>query len=239
MKELSVIKSGPGNGQNNMALDEAIFLSHINGICALPTLRLYQWVSPCVTIGYFQKYKEFSVFNIPVIRRLTGGLSVVHNKDISYCFVANQNDWPYMYDQMKNYYMIHNAIKEGLGLRGIQTQFWDEKNIDKRDEDNISSKKIASNLTCVDTFFPYDLHANGKKTAGSSQRRRGKYLLVQGSIHIGGNYEFDSLFEALVSGFRKIFKTQINFRKPVNDEESLQNELSKNKYDSGQWNTKF
>src|SRR3989339_1966987 len=78
-------------GERNMALDEAAFQLSINGTAARPVLRIYTWQSPCISIGYFQKYAEHAHNQLPVIRRFTGGLAVLHGHDIAYSLVVSQD----------------------------------------------------------------------------------------------------------------------------------------------------
>jgi len=52
-----------------MAIDEAILLSAVSAEDPRPTLRLYQWSEPTLSLGYFQPYEAraqhaaTSVFN--------------------------------------------------------------------------------------------------------------------------------------------------------------------------------
>ena len=52
--------TGQCSAAYNMAVDEAVSLS-VKKETAPPTLRLYGWASPAVTIGYFQKISEIDV----------------------------------------------------------------------------------------------------------------------------------------------------------------------------------
>lgn len=75
--------------QTNIALDEVFFTEKE----FKPILRFYTWTKPAYTIGYFQKYSELeNKNNYDIVRRLTGGLSVLHNTDLSYSFIVSDKE---------------------------------------------------------------------------------------------------------------------------------------------------
>ena len=73
--------SPPALGAWNMAVDEAI-LEHVVRGEVPPTLRLYSWEPPCLSLGRSQ---PFSDVNIPtlqangwsIVRRATGGRAIL------------------------------------------------------------------------------------------------------------------------------------------------------------------
>jgi len=84
------IDSGNCEASFNMAIDEAIAISVRKGDVP-PTLRLYGWDVPSVSIGCFQKIRDINVEycgekNIPIVRRPTGGRAILHYQDITYSF---------------------------------------------------------------------------------------------------------------------------------------------------------
>ncbi len=93
MNEFRLIIDPPMNASVNMARDRAI-LEMQSMKNPVPTLRIYNWSAPSVTIGYFQKLKEsvnleFCKKNgISVTRRITGGGTVLHHKELTYSFTV-------------------------------------------------------------------------------------------------------------------------------------------------------
>ena len=87
MQVWRLIDRGPESPEMNMAIDEAIALSSREG-SSPPTLRLYQWSRPTISLGYFQKAQDAlnldicSEKGIEIIRRLTGGRAVYHDQEI-------------------------------------------------------------------------------------------------------------------------------------------------------------
>jgi lipoyl(octanoyl) transferase len=230
MNKWRMIMSGPSGGPGNMALDEAIFTVQAQKESFIPTIRIYTWESPCVTIGYFQKYADFNNDNQPIIRRLTGGLSVLHGSDISYALITNDQHWQYVYDQEKTYKEIHAFIKEALAGIGIASEF-----VSQKQETPANSK---SNTVCVKTFYEHDLHNAEKKIVGSCQRRRGKNLLVQGSIHLQNKIIFSLFCNCIMTAFKKR-KIEIESGLLTFEEANCARIFASEKYSNPSWNEKF
>jgi lipoate-protein ligase A len=231
MNAWRLIISGPSDGPENMSLDEALFTSLIENEVKYPTLRIYCWKLPCVTIGYFQKYYEVASGNLSITRRLTGGLSVHHGSDISYCFTASAHDWPQVYNQEKSYEHIHTGFKEGLLLMGITAEFYPAE--------EISAAKRCANTLCVKSIFPYDLQVKGRKIVGSSQRRRGAFLLQQGSIHIRPSEEFSSAARQLAKGMEKALSVSFVQEDISPSERAMKDVFVVNRYLTDSWNKKY
>ena len=234
MRPWRIIHEKPADGPWQMALDEALFAALCDDPSRGSTFRLYTWKTPCITIGYFQKYRQFAGRGMPVIRRLTGGLSVRHGDDISYSMVTTEADWPHIYDQEETYKMLHSGIRQGLARLGINAEFSKTECATSRAENTRDGSSV-----CVETVFEHDLHLQGRKIAGSSQRRRGKTLLVQGTLHISPeNVDLKQLSEAIRRGWEETLKIAITQSGPSAEElDSMKLLLSK--YCSADWNNRF
>lgn len=91
-----LIIDGPADGAFNMAVDRAVLSAHEAGEVP-PTLRLYTWDRPTVSLGRFQKSSDVDADlcaerGIGVCRRPTGGKGVLHDDEITYCIVAGVRD---------------------------------------------------------------------------------------------------------------------------------------------------
>jgi len=91
-----VIIDDAADGPWNMAVDRAILSEHASGD-APPTLRLYGFSPPTVSIGRFQKLDDVDVpycheRGIDVCRRPTGGRGVLHDEELTYSIVAGVRD---------------------------------------------------------------------------------------------------------------------------------------------------
>jgi lipoate-protein ligase A len=76
----------------NMALDEAMLLLHDEEVTP-PTLRVYGWSTPTLSLGYAQKTAQevnlvaCQQYGVAVVRRPTGGRAVLHDREITYSVV--------------------------------------------------------------------------------------------------------------------------------------------------------
>lgn len=84
------------SGAWNMAVDRAILDAHEAGEVP-PTVRLYRWERPTVSLGHFQKLDDIDLEacmaeGIDVCRRPTGGRGVLHDDEVTYSIVAGVRD---------------------------------------------------------------------------------------------------------------------------------------------------
>jgi len=159
---LRLISSGALPGALNMGIDEALLSAVAEGR-SLPALRLYRWSPPCVTIGYFQSLAAevdlaaCKADRVDVVRRLTGGGAVFHDKEITYSLVVPLGH-PLAPDEiLESYRRVCSGIVAGLGLLGVES-----------------------------SFAPInDIVAGGRKVSGNAQTRRNGCLLQHGTVLLG------------------------------------------------------
>lgn len=159
-RKFRLLLTGYDTAFMNMAIDEAIML-HQGKV--LPTLRLYGWKPPAVSIGYFQSLKEevnlkkCRELGIDFIRRITGGGAVFHDKELTYSFITKESDPLVPGGILESYRMICSGIIRGLSKMGIESE-----------------------------FAPLnDIIASGKKISGNAQTRRNHCVLQHGTILMG------------------------------------------------------
>ncbi|MDR0399285.1 MAG: hypothetical protein LBH33_05805 [Endomicrobium sp.] len=214
------IKDKPRNAVMNMSIDEMLF----NEYSTIPVLRTYYWDNSYTTIGYFQKAKDVAAKDF--VRRFTGGLTVNHQHDVSYCFIASSKYWD-VYDQNETYKIIHSSIKKALGECGVYVSMLKEKT---DHVDNI----------CVNTFYTNDLVFQGKKIVGSCLRRRGGKLIVQGSIHVHLETHITDLFSEM---FAKSLASVMNkdLTETSLDKSDIEKALivAEERYLNASWNNKY
>ena len=88
MNSWRLLYTPPSNGAWNMAVDESI-LEHIHRGKSQPTLRLYAWEPPCLSLGHAQSFKDVDVERLhshgwEVVRRVTGGRAILHTDELTY-----------------------------------------------------------------------------------------------------------------------------------------------------------
>jgi lipoate-protein ligase A len=80
----------------NMAVDRAIQIARDQGRVP-PTLRLYGWQNPTVTLGKFQDAGTVDLarchaLGVDVVRRFTGGRGVLHDDEVTDSVIASTED---------------------------------------------------------------------------------------------------------------------------------------------------
>ena len=94
-----LIITPPARGAWNMAVDEAI-LEHAGRGEVLPTLRLFAWEPPCLSLGRAQPFTDVDTERLQargwdVVRRMTGGRAILHTDELTYS-VSGPVDEPHL-----------------------------------------------------------------------------------------------------------------------------------------------
>lgn len=169
------INSAACAASKNMQIDMAIL-----GWCiekkSVAVLRTYDWKPYAVSVGRNQSDSNLNKGlckrqSIEIVQRPTGGRAVVHQGDLTYCFVIN-SDWLEGGGSVsRSYKEISSALIEGLKLSGVEDVY-------------ISQSKQVYTKTdaCMAVSTGADLEYKGRKIAGSAQLRKNGYILQHGSI---------------------------------------------------------
>jgi lipoate-protein ligase A len=167
------IDPAPNRGDWNMAVDELLLTAAVErGQCSV---RLYRWVEPTISLGYFQRLDEvpttLRLAGLPVVRRLTGGGAILHHHELTYsCAVPAGH--PLARNPKDLYLRVHERLIDVLAGFGIHVQF-------RGDEDRDRSREFL----CFARGDSFDVvMAGGHKVLGSAQRRRKGSVLQHGSL---------------------------------------------------------
>ena len=163
----------------NMAADETILRSYADGN-SLPTLRIYGWEKPAVSLGYFQDAEKSKIdqeycrnLDIEIVRRPTGGRAVVHGWDITFSVAIGERDIPNdFHSVLGSHTWLMKGIIAGFQELGIQAEMG-------------SSERSASRGQSQDCFAhtaDCDVRVGKEKVAGAAQVRKWGAILEQGSI---------------------------------------------------------
>jgi len=179
-----LVEDDPGEAAWNMAVDEAIAESCRQGLSP-PTLRLYRWARPALTIGYFQKVDRdideavCQTEKIAVIRRMTGGRAVLHGHDLTYS-VASRAYVPELPNTIRGTFLaISRGLIEGLHQLGLHAE-----------PVRSPVRNMGRSPICFMSASWYEIICNGRKIIGSAQRRWKDGMLQQGSLLL----DFDPVF---------------------------------------------
>jgi lipoate-protein ligase A len=177
-----VLNTGHLPGQMNMAVDEAIMLSVLEGKSP-PTLRFYGWVPFCLSIGYAQSMaKEVDLDAVrsagfDYVRRPTGGRAILHGDELTYSVLAPQTEPRVAGSIVESYRRLSLGLVEGLHLLGVQAL----------QSDALTRKLEEKSAACFDAPSHYEITVNGRKLVGSAQMRRKGMVLQHGSLPLCGD----------------------------------------------------
>jgi lipoate-protein ligase A len=177
-----LIISEPMRGHENMALDEAILESVGKGD-APPTLRLYAWEPPCLSLGYAQSMDDVDPERLrasgwEVVRRPTGGRAILHADEVTYS-IALPIDHPHASGSiLDSYRHLSKGLVAGLKLLGVDVSVQAPGGATESPNDN---------PVCFEVPSPYEITAAGKKLLGSAQVRRRTALLQHGTLPLCGD----------------------------------------------------
>ncbi len=167
-----------------MAIDEALFKA-VSAGTSLPTLRFYTWEPPAVSVGYFQnslREVDLSVcreMGIDVVRRLTGGRAVLHDRELTYSIISPDNSFNFPDNILGTYKIISSCLVSGLNSIGLNALL--TPSVRKAGRDSPSA--------CFTSPSHYEITIDGKKLVGSAQRRGEGAFLQHGSILMEFNRE--------------------------------------------------
>ena len=156
----------PAHGAWNMALDESI-LEHIGRGEFVPTLRLYAWDPPCLSLGHAQPFADVDLLRLrehgwEVVRRATGGRAILHTDEITYSVIA-PNDEPRVAGTVLESY---NRLALALLLAVKELELPVEMK-----QGRVENNSML-NPVCFEVPSTYEITVNGKKLIGSAQARR-------------------------------------------------------------------
>ena len=164
---IEVLDPEPHDAALNMAIDEALLHT-----ATAPTLRIYRWVRPAVSFGYFGKWTDAAqaASHREIVRRWTGGGIVPHGDDVTYSLIVPRAHPFFGVSPRESYCAIHERIAAALG-------------------DAILAATVAPQTShaCFENPVLHDVLMGSRKVAGAAQRRSKCGLLHQGSIQIAGD----------------------------------------------------
>lgn len=178
-----LILSKPLSGAENMALDEAI-LEAVGAGDSAPTLRLYAWDPPCLSLGFSQTFVDVDKKLLfeqgwDVVRRPTGGRAILHTDELTYSILAPA-DHPHLQGGvLSSYQYLSTGLIKGLELMGVKTEV--------QPSHHPSEAEKLDDPVCFVVPSAYEITHGGKKLLGSAQTRRKNSILQHGTLPLTGD----------------------------------------------------
>ncbi len=176
-----LIVDGEADGATNMAVDQAILDTVVRGGCR-PTLRFYAWSPPCLSLGRSQRLSEVDLAasraaGVDVVRRPTGGRSILHVDELTYSVALLQSDPRGEGGVVESYRRLSEGLLAGLHLLGVPAV------------QAMGQRKPCADLTavCFETPANYEITVAGRKLVGSAQWRARGGVLQHGALPLCGD----------------------------------------------------
>ncbi len=176
-----LLNSGTADGATNMAVDEAIARAVAAGRVP-PTLRLYAWTPPCLSLGRAQAGEEVNRAaclrdGVHVVRRPTGGRAILHTDELTYSVVTPPDEPRLAGDILSSYRRLSRAILAALEHLDVPAMSQEAYQGDR-----------DANPVCFEVPSSYELTTlDGRKLVGSAQMRIERAILQHGVIPLVGD----------------------------------------------------
>jgi len=176
-----LIQTSPARGVWNMAVDEAI-LEHAGQDASLPTLRLYAWDPPCLSLGHAQPFTDVDMVRLQahgweVVRRVTGGRAILHTDELTYSVTGSSDEPRLAGSILESYNRLAGALLAAVQDLSLPVEM-------KEGKADVSGQ---SNPVCFEVPSTYEITVEGKKLIGSAQARRKDGVLQHGSLPLTGD----------------------------------------------------
>ena len=172
----------PSDGAWNMAVDEALLESCLGSPEAAPTLRLYGFAPPALSLGKSQPAADvrdvrmLERLGLGLVRRPTGGRAVLHEHERTYAVIGRLDRPPFAGGVLGTYRVIAQALELGLREAGVDARVSSPAPIARAAH---APRRAAA---CFGALSTHELSVGGRKLVGSAQLRRGGAFLQHGSI---------------------------------------------------------
>jgi lipoate-protein ligase A len=185
-----LIKDSPARGSWNMAVDEAI-LGSVGAGESPPTLRLYAWEPPCLSLGFAQPVGDVDREGLrangwDLVRRPTGGRAILHTDELTYAVIAPHSEPRLAGGILESYQRLSVALLHALESLGLPAE--SKQNPEARSPaDQIGSNENSTDPICFEVPSNYEITVHGKKLVGSAQARKREGILQHGSLPLYGD----------------------------------------------------
>jgi lipoate-protein ligase A len=166
-----------------MAVDEAILEATVSG-SVLPTLRLYTWLPPCLSLGYAQPVADVDKEKLvalgwDLVRRPTGGRAILHTDELTYAVIGPQREPRLQGSILESYQRLSRALLAALSLLGLPAQ---AHPLPTGNQEGNSKGPV-----CFEVPSNYEITIHGRKLVGSAQARKREGILQHGTMPLSGD----------------------------------------------------
>ncbi len=257
-----LVRCAPLPAADNMAIDEALvhcFDPHRSH----PTLRLYGWEPPALSLGRFQKAAQVLDLEccrrrgLAVVRRITGGGAIYHASELTYSLVCAPFQIPPAASVGESFRILTGFLLAFYVRLGLPAGYA---------RDLVKERTLLGRRTdfCFAGRESFDILIQGRKIGGNAQRRLRNIIFQHGSIPLSRHVEEglacmadksprhaqgltslaecgiqsapELLQEELLATFSRYFGVELREKALRPEEESWASTLKTMKYSTDSWN---
>jgi lipoate-protein ligase A len=164
-----------------MALDEAIMDAVAAGDVP-PTLRFYQWMPPCLSLGKRQPLAGVALATcrrdgVDVVRRPTGGFAILHTDELTYSIATLPSDPRAEGAILDAYRRLSQGLLAGLHHLGLEACM----------NPVHAGAEASASTACFEAPSAYEIVVGERKLLGSAQTRPSGRVLQHGSLPLCGD----------------------------------------------------
>lgn len=185
----------PAAGAWNMAVDEAILDAYAGPDAPpAPTLRLYSWDPPALSLGRSQALQPGRLGAGPgldLVRRPTGGGAVLHDRERTYALCGRLRRAPFAGGVLETYRELAAGLTDAMRRMGAAAAAGSGRATE------------AAGVACFERVSSHEICVAGRKLIGSAQLRRRGAFLQHGSILLDVDHAlWEGVFSAALKAER-------------------------------------
>jgi lipoate-protein ligase A len=236
--KIRTLETGFNPAVTNMAIDEAL----MENVGEVPILRIYGWRPAAVSIGYFQSMNEEVNFakcreiGVDVVRRLTGGGAVLHERELTYSFISRE----YPKNIMESYRWICDAIVMSINRLGFDANFVPLNDIviaGKKVSGNAQTRRNGVLLQHGTILLGVDVNKMFSVLKVPSEKLRDKIIKdAKERVTSLARTTFDDMTTSLKTSFAAKFESKLITDALTTKEIVRARWLAEQKYSSKEWN---
>ena len=248
MSEFRLLETGFQDAFTNMAVDEAVM--QLYKPKGMPTVRFYGWKPHAVSIGYFQGIEEevdlarASELDADVVRRITGGGAVFHERELTYSFVCSEQSGLVSKKILESYEKICSAIVFALDELDVKASFAPLNDIivnGRKISGNAQTRRSGNVLQHGTLLLEVSVDKMFSLLKVPNEKMKGKIVedvkqrITSLEQETGREYSFRDVAEAMKKGFEKTFEARLVLGELSEEEKKLAEKL-REKFASREWN---
>ncbi len=247
-----LLETGVHPGAFNMGLDEAILASVAEGR-EPPTLRLYGWNPPTVTLGYFQGLDEevdreaCARMGVDIVRRVTGGGAVFHDAELTYSVVLPETHPLARPNILDSYRILCAGVVEGLARFGLSAEFAPINDVlvdGRKISGNAQTRKRGCILQHGTILLDVDVDRMFALLKVPSEKMKGKLIedvkqrVTSLRSKLGRTVGLPEAAAAFAAGFSRALGVELEAARPSPEELADADRIAREKYGTEEWTAK-